>query len=271
MRQAILFIARNLAKRGGLYSPARFFYNTIFYSRARRTVKVENCSCTFWTPTPTIAEHVVSLTDEKELLQHLLKGLLPDDVVWDIGASFGLYTCFVSAKLGERGKVYAFEPEPRMRKLLGRNVALNRCRNVSVLPCALGSTDAETILYQSDSPNAGTSALTQRTDYRVKAQGINVLLRRGDSLVNEHTVSVPTILKIDVEGAEAQVLGGMGHLLRNNSLRALYCEVHPHLLPLFGDTAAGVEHCITEAGFTIAERHSRGTEYHIICLRGSSS
>jgi hypothetical protein len=59
----------------------------------------------------------------------------------------------------------------------------------------------------------------------------------------------------------------MGNLLRNGRLRSLFCEVHPHLLPSFGDSAASFERTLVAFGFAITERTPRGSEYHLVCRR----
>jgi FkbM family methyltransferase len=251
----------------GLYRPARWLYNRLRYSRATRPAEVAGVRCIFRTPTGTIAEQIQSLTGEEALLRHFVLELKAQDVVWDIGAGFGLYTVLAALKPHAETSIIAFEPEPAVRRLLEENLALNGIQNAKLFSFALGDADAKTILYPSDTPNVGTSALLQRVDYRLKKQGIPIEMRRGDTLVTQGKVPAPTILKIDVEGAEARVLRGMQTLLIKPTLRALYCEVHPLLLANTGSSGAAVEHLITDAGFTISERYERGREYHLICLK----
>ena len=215
-----------------------------------------------------MAEYVESLTGEETTLRHFLEELNGSDVVWDIGAAFGLYTVFASRRV-PGGSIFAFEPEPRMRGLLVENLTRNGDSSTRVLSCALGDTDRDTVLYPSDTPNVGASALVHRPDYRLKQRGTPVAMRRGDSLVSLGEASSPTVVKLDVEGAEALVLQGMRTLLLQPSFRTLYCEIHPLLLPLFGSSAEQLETLITKAGFTFVERYTRGREVHVICQRHS--
>jgi FkbM family methyltransferase len=267
MQGTIRRVTSTLARRGGVYTPLRAFYNLLFLSRATRSISAGPLHATFSTPTHTIMEHVESRGGEQFLLEEFLAGLKADDVVWDVGASFGLYTVLAARKVPGTGSVVAFEPEPRMRTLLEKNLRLNGIRSVSVRSIALGDKNGTTELFIAANPNSGTSSLAGRSDYRLRKKGIPVELRRGDSLSGSEGIPAPTCVKIDVEGGEARVARGMGTLLTDGRLRSLYCEVHPLLLPSFGDTADAFERMLTEEGFTVTKKVPRGSEYHIVCRR----
>ena len=252
---------------GGLYTPLRALYNFIFLSRSTRPLSIGPLHATFLTPTHTIIEHVESSGGERFLMEQLLEGLRENDVFWDVGASFGLYTVIAAAKLHRRGAVVAFEPEPRMRALLERNLRLNGIGSVTVRATALGDRDGRTGLFSAASPNAGTSSLAPRRDYRLRKRGIPVEVRKGDTLSGLEGIPPPTCLKIDVEGSEGRVLAGMKNLLERGGVRSLFCEVHPHLLPSFGDSVESLERTLADSGFGITDRIPRGTEYHLICRR----
>jgi FkbM family methyltransferase len=247
--------------------PLHAAYNAVVHGRSSRSVTLRDIRRTFRTPTGTIREHVESFAGEEGVLAEVISTLRSDDCFWDVGASFGLYALFASDIIASPGAVHAFEPEPRMRRLLERNATLNNAVSITVHPFALGDQDGMALLYRSATPNVGTSALVQRRDYRLKRRGIAVPLRRGDHVAGDGTAAPPTVLKIDVEGGEGRVIAGLGKVLTHPGLRLIVCEVHPHLLPSFGDSVAALEAMIAEAGFTIHERIPRGTEYHLLCRR----
>src|SRR5262249_28949314 len=75
------------------------------------------------------------LAERRFVEQFLERGM----TVLDIGAHHGLYTLLVCKRVGHEGTVVAFEPSERERCRLHRHLRWNRCKNVRVLPCALGS------------------------------------------------------------------------------------------------------------------------------------
>lgn len=255
-----------LLRLAGLSGPLRSLYHRLFFHNRRVEVSCAGISRTFVTPTPTIAEHALSLTGEGPVLEELLRALQPGDVFWDVGGGFGLYALFAAARLTE-STVVSFEPEAGVRALLERNIETNGAQNVIILPLALGNTNGEGGLHASVSPNAGASSMVRRTDYRVRRRAASVRTVRGDTLIRSGEAPAPTAVKIDVEGAEQMVLAGLEDTLRSGHVRLLCCEVHPLLLPLFGASAAGVEEMIASWGFIVKRRHARGTESLLYCTR----
>lgn len=122
----------------------------------------------------------------------------PGDIVWDVGAHHGYVTLLAAARVQPDGWVYPFEPGRQNRRVLKRHVRWNRLRNVAVQECALASYD-------------GTARFGGGTTSKMHTLGggeEEVAVRRGESLVRSGAVRAPTFLKIDVEGAEGDVLTG---------------------------------------------------------------
>lgn len=123
----------------------------------------------------------------------------PGMVCWDVGANVGFYTLLLAELVGPEGKVFAFEPVPRNVEFLRRHVEMNRYQNVRIIPCALGDIDAETGF--DPGPNASMGHMADGGRLKVSCS-------RADSLLAAGEVEVPDLIKIDVEGAEADVLRG---------------------------------------------------------------
>ena len=119
----------NLLKLNSLFHSQLRFYNFIFLFNSKVKVSVLNDTLIFRTPTFRIREDLNALLGEKEFIQEFLNRLNERDIVWDVGASYGLYTIF-SAKRALKGKVYAFEPEKDTFKLLTSNISLNEIKNI---------------------------------------------------------------------------------------------------------------------------------------------
>lgn len=263
---SIVIKLRNILFGTPFYHPTRFLYNKIALFNAKRTVQLGNLNVTFWTPTFKILEDL-EIFAEKELLLSFLKSIRPGDIVWDVGANTGLYSLFPARIVNATGWVIAFEPEPKTRRLLERNIALNKINNITVLSYALDRETGMKTLYPSATPNPGSHSFVQRTDYKVKRKGIQVNAITGETLIRDKHVPAPNVLKIDVEGAEMNVLQGMASVLQLPTLRMLLVEVHPKVLPLFGARADSVENLIRTHRFSRINRIERGTEFHLLCQR----
>ena len=86
-------------------------------------------------------------------------------------------------------------------------------------------------------------------------------------LIREGSFDIPNVIKIDVEGAELDVLLGMGDILQSDRLRMILIEVHPNVLPLFGASIGDVEGKLASHGLSKISHVDRGTEYHLVCFR----
>lgn len=161
---------------------------------------------------------------EARLSELVASTLRPGDVFWDVGAHFGWYTLLGSSAVGPQGRVYAFEPAQGNLWYLHHHLAWNRCTNVEVRPVALGGEAGERAFG-----GRGTgSGRLGRGSGRVPVQTLDELVRSG-------ACRAPTYLKIDVQGAEAEVLRGAAETLRAAEDAALLLATHVQ----FGATLHG--------------------------------
>ncbi len=176
---------------------------------------------------------VLSYQDDRHILEALLARVHRGESCWDVGASFGLYSVLLAKAVGPEGEVQAFEPEPRSyRRLLG-NAAFNQLSNLNAANLALGERSAQLSLEVSEQAFSGTHALRgERGPAGTPAPSnyLEVEVRTGDGLVSASGHSIPSLVKIDVEGAEEEVLRGMASVLGSPACRTVVCEVHFALL-----------------------------------------
>ncbi|HSK21008.1 MAG TPA: FkbM family methyltransferase [Longimicrobiales bacterium] len=118
--------------------------------------------------------------------------------VFDVGAHVGYYTLLASVLAGDAGRVWAFEPNPANHAFLRRHVALNRRDNVSIENAAVS--DRNGTASFAFGTGSGTGHLDTNGSLEVRTV-------RLDDFCREHGVR-PGFLKIDVEGAELDVLRG---------------------------------------------------------------
>jgi len=153
-------------------------------------------------------EHIRSGEEfERGEQQFLLRFLQAGMVVFDIGAHHGLYTLLAASKVGSSGKVVAFEPSPRERKRLTENVRLNRHDHVVVEPMALGKSKGKATLHVCLGRETGCNSLRPPT-VEEPLESVEVTVSTVDDYCADRKIDSCDFVKLDVEGAEQDVLSG---------------------------------------------------------------
>ncbi len=164
--------------------------------------------------------------------RRVLRALIePGMIVADVGANVGLLTIACARATGSAGKVHAFEPDPAVRRQLEKTLHLNGLSWVDVHAAAAGGAN-ETLQFNV-SPIIGHSSLYELpTNESVGGQAIEVQVVRLDDVIS--TTAPLNVVKIDVEGAELDVLAGMsGHIAANPGI-AIIAEFGPSHLERLG-------------------------------------
>src|SRR4029077_20738874 len=132
------------------------------------------------------------------------------DVCVDVGANSGYFTVLAAALVGAGGRVVAFEPNPAVRRRLTQNIDRNRFRDrVRVETCALSERSAEHVsLYVPEHDGFATLVpeKTHAQSYVAGAPAIHVSASTFDDWLKTSSIDRIALVKIDVEGAELQVL-----------------------------------------------------------------
>jgi FkbM family methyltransferase len=206
---------------------------------------------------------------EKDFVGRFTKSLNADDIVFDIGASVGLITLHAAA-FTHKGKVFAFEPDPETFQRLKHNVSLNNFSNIKLFPWAISDKDGKATLFSNGATGFAPS-LREKGDHRGSPKGFafrkreEVITRTLDSSILSGNLPLPTVLKIDIEGAEMQCLTGASKLLDGefgNKPRLLYVEVHPEFLPDFHSSPKEVQDFLISNGYSVLLKHQRNDQSH---------
>jgi len=158
-----------------------------------------------------------------EAVQAFLK---PGGTFVDVGGNKGDFALLAAKIAGENGRVICIEPEPTNATWIRRNIELNGYKNITVCDLALSDHDGEAVLHLGT--KSGFHTLLSGAPQR-DVGSLVVKIRKLDSLLQELGNRNVNVLKIDVEGAELQVLKGALETLRANPKIVLLIDIHPSL------------------------------------------
>jgi FkbM family methyltransferase len=153
----------------------------------------------------------------------------------DVGANCGFFSLLAAGHVGTRGRVLAFEPDPRLYEVLVRAVEENRLPQVTVLPLAATEHPGQLVLmgFEECDGNFGISrvAAARAGDDR---RSFSVAARPLDDVLTEQRMPEVDLLKIDIEGYEGFALAGLSRGLAEGRVHRLLIEFHPAELAAHG-------------------------------------
>ncbi len=191
------------------------------------------------------------------------------DTILDIGANIGEISLRF-AKTYPQASIHSFEPFPPTFNSLKRNASLNSFSNIELHPLGLGSKPGEVFFEERAIGNPGMNRVTSNPEKSTQKIRISTL----DSFAEENQLASVSIIKIDVEGYEHEVLKGAVNLLTRNK-PLLFIELDDSNLMEQGSSAAdfiqfieafgyAIEHA--ETGETITKNnHLKNSHFDIIC------
>ncbi len=178
----------------------------------------------------------------RKLIDAVVRG---GDVVVDVGANVGCVAACAAARVGAGGRVFALEPAEDNLVVLRENLCVNRLSQVEVLPVAAGAT-ADVRQFFVRGELSAVNSLFPESCYAAVTRIVTVPVVPLDTVVSRAV----RLVKIDVEGAELDVLSGMPALLHQAGLH-LVVEWHPLLQQAAGRAADELPRWLLAAGFVV--------------------
>jgi len=161
---------------------------------------------------------------ETHLLNALALHVLPGEVLYDVGAHIGFISLVAARLVGPEGKIYAFEADPENSIRILEHVRMNALPQIELVPKAVWS-ECKILSFRRDpdSSSRNTGAVSAIASDEKGSADIAVEAVTLDHFAVDHRPAA--VVKIDVEGAEEQVLEGAEEVF-GASQPTLICEIH---------------------------------------------
>ncbi|MEK7263732.1 MAG: FkbM family methyltransferase [Bacteroidota bacterium] len=189
---------------------------------------------------------------ETDLIKSILK---PGNTFVDVGANIGYYSLLASQCVGEKGKVYSFEPAPNNFSLLQKNIAANKLQNIIATQKAIAEKQGILRLFMDEHLSGGH----QIFDSGLKSHSVDVETISLDEFFLPKNVKID-LLKIDIEGAEMFALEGVKKTIASNPTMKLITEFYPVMIERCGFSPEKYLEVLRGFGFTLSiideEKHS---------------
>ena len=180
---------------------------------------------------------------EKKIVERVVKHGM---TVFDIGANIGFYSLSLAKLVGERGRVYAFEPDPENYRLLSKNIKANNFNNIIPVKKALSNKEGKVKFFLSEE-HRGDHRLYNPGDYR---KVINIDSITLDGFTAKKKIKT-NFIKMDIQGAEYLAYLGMEKTVKNAKKIVIMCEFTPTAIIKSGHSPRRFIDELRKSGFSV--------------------
>lgn len=199
---------------------------------------------------------------EPDLVWLLLRTLKQGDTALDIGANLGFFSLLMGQLVGVSGQVRAYEPAPNVLPLLEQNVAQNHMRQITVYPTVLWSSRTEIDFFLNADSTGGNAVWDPGTfSANARSREKPAVRRLQARTLDESDFGHNRVkfIKIDVEGAEQDVLLGASRLLSDHKPPYIVAELNPHGMQQLGRSMEAFRNLMHVNGYELFFLHADGS------------
>lgn len=176
-------------------------------------------------------DYILGEYEDPETMKLFLSWLKPGSVYYDIGSNIGFHALTANTIINT-GKIYAFEPMPAVREIFEKHMSLNSkfliSNNIELLPVAISNNEGQVEFSNDTDHSEGNTYIKESYVFSGAKNKITVKCRSVDGLMQQG-YDKPGIIKIDVEGAEYDVLVGAKNTLQQYRPNILLATHDCHL------------------------------------------
>jgi FkbM family methyltransferase len=195
-------------------------------------------------------------SDMGDILRAILR---PGDSYFDAGMNEGYFAVLASRCVGLSGRVLGVEPQGRLIGVIEKNFMLNDVRNAKVCEVALAAVPGSTVLYLAPDTNSGGSSFFRTTKLGLRPEAVRTMTL--DTLLEREHLPTIRFMKVDVEGAEEQVVLGAEKALSEHRIEFLMVEFHPQITGQ--QPPQRIHNVLTQHGYELAQIANGGWIYHV--------
>lgn len=192
---------------------------------------------------------------EKMAAQSFLAAIQPGDTVWDVGSHIGLYSLLAGRRVGETGRIVAWEPAPSAYEHLCAHLKLNGleriCRSI---PEIISDGTQPEMAFEIDDGNE--ASFSNRLGYSAPGKAHKKTIRVPARSLDHWATQLenhPDVVKMDIEGAEVFALRGGRRLFAGEFGKQpkILLSVHPASIHQYGATTQELEDLIRSFGYRV--------------------
>lgn len=189
-------------------------------------------------------ELIINKTWESLETEVFKQNIKNGDTVIDLGANLGYYSLIAARIVGEKGKVYAFEPDEENFQILEKNIKANNYKNIIPVKMAVSDKIGNIKLYLSPG-NKG--------DHRIYDQnaGRNTVTIKSTTLDNYFKNQKVDLIKIDIQGSEMDAIKGAKKIINANKNIKVITEYQAELLEANNSKPVDYLNLLTSLGFEL--------------------
>jgi len=177
----------------------------------------------------------------------------PGQTVFDIGCNSGFLTTWFAKQVGPAGRVLAFDPFPWNTLATEFTARLNGCQNVRCLTLGIGDRHRSIRVPFCDAKSYENSAFAATETFP-----INIVP------LDDYAAKRPHFIKVDIEGAERDLLAGAVNILRQSPRPTWFIEVHNEFIRTAGADPDQLARDFLSHGYECRIGHPHGTPFETL-------